>query len=77
MIHDPPDTDSPVVSFAYLAFVLIVVIIAVGVPFVRAFRKRWRELRLEERKEAVREFCRERGFEPNEADLEAVLRRRR
>jgi len=34
----------------------------------------WLKAKLvEERKEAVRQFCRERGFEPNEDDLHAVV----
>jgi len=62
------------VSFAYLAFVLIVLVIAVGVPFVRSFRKRCRELRQEEHKEAIRKFCRDRGFEPIEEHLDMALK---
>jgi hypothetical protein len=57
----------------FIAAVVVIVVTKLVVPFVRAFMKRVEELRLEDRKEAVRKFCRERGFEPNENDLHAVV----
>lgn len=57
----------------FIAAVVAIVVTKLVVPFVRAFVKRVEEIRIEERKEAVRKFCRERGFEPNEDDLHAVV----
>lgn len=53
--------------------ILVIAIIALVMKLLPRLNA-WLEAKIiEQRKEAVREFCRERGFEPNEDDLHAVV----
>lgn len=77
MITRAPGETPGWVWAVFLAVVLTVLIVGVVLPFVRGFKKRIAELRLEDRKAAVRKWCLERGFKPREDDLDAVVRRKK